>query len=294
MQKPEYSSYAEWYSDGPFAGYIRASGFAGKAMSVIEATQPDGDLSDPPISDLVLIRMLASDVPCVIDLGAGSFSAVQQYDDFILVAPDTASDIQMHAKHSVQLFSLPASNALSLLGDERPAGLDFGRLHGGPFRSELLSALCQRLADAACQRSPASRLFIDGASMVLLGELDLLAGADRVVRRRSDVRDWRVRRTIEQLDAHLGEDHCLAGLAASVGLSVSRYNAVFRAETGLSPHAWVVNRKIERACKMMRNHSISITEVALELGFSSSQHFATTFRAHQGVTPSEWRRQRSC
>lgn len=292
MQDRVYSSYAEWYTEGPFASYVRASGMAGDTMSVVEAIQPAGDLSDPPINDLVLIRMLSSDVPCAIDLGHGRFSVSQNYGDFILVAPNTRSDIQMYSSHAVELFSLPARNCLDLLEGGQSHSLDFGKLHAGPFRSDLLNALCQRLVDAATAPDPVSRLFVDGALMALLGELYLLAGLDPVKRHRLSVRDWRIRRTMEQIEARLSQELQLNELAAAVGLSPSHFNTLFRSATGLSPHAWVLRRKVERSCELLLNPKATITDVAYGLGFSSSQHFATTFRAHKGITPTAWRRER--
>lgn len=292
MNKQAYSSYAEWYKVGPFSTYVRAAGIAGNTISVVEATQPAGDLSDPPINDLVLIRMLSSDVGCTIDLGAGRFSARQRYGDFILVSPNTRSDIQMYTPHSVELFSLPARQCRELLSEESTHSLDFGKLHSGVFRSDLLNALCQRLVEAVRTPHAACRLFADSASMSLLGELTLLAGVDRTIRQRHDVRDWRIRQSMELIDAHLDDDIPLGALAAAANLSPSHYIALFRAATGVSPHAWMMRRKIERSCKMLSRRETTITEVAMTLGFSSSQHFATSFRAHMGMTPTVWRRER--
>ncbi len=56
-----------------------------------------------------------------------------------------------------------------------------------------------------------------------------------------------------QFEGRLGEDIGLAELAAGVDLSPSRLTALFRAATGLSPHAWLVQRKIERACDLLRD-----------------------------------------
>lgn len=291
MPERDYSSYAEWYTEGPFSAYIRAAGMAGDMISVVEATQPDGDLSDPPINDLVLIRMLSTDVPCAIDLGAGRFSVSQNYGDYILISPNTRSDIQMYASHTVELFSLPAANCKELLSGERTAGLDFGKLHRKPFRSDLLDALCQRLVTMARTPERASRLFVDGASAVLLAELTRLAGEDRDCGSRVHADDWRIRRTLEQIEAQLGEDISLAMLAAAVDLSPSHYSALFRSATGSSPHAWITRRRIERACEMLAQPHVSVTDVALSLGFSSPQHFAVAFRSHVGATPTGWRRQ---
>ena len=293
MQGRNYASYVEWYTEGPFADYVRAAGMAGNAMTVIEATQPAGDMSDPPIDELILIRLLTSDCPCEVDLGPGHFSTELRRDDFFLVSPNTRSSFQMRAPHAVDIFGLPAKNWLGILGKSDGTPLDFGRLHTGTFRSGLLSAMCQRLVEAARAPQEASRLFVDSASMAVLGELVFLSGCDHKTLRRPDVRDWRVRRTLEQIDARLGEDISLAELAGTVDLSPSHYSALFRAATGVTPHAWIMRRRIEKACELLADPRTPITEVALSTGFSSSQHFATAFRAEMGTTPTIWRRERA-
>jgi AraC family transcriptional regulator len=291
MQNVQYGSYADWYSTGPLSYFVRASGVVGGTISVIEANQPAGDMSDPPVDELVLMRTMSIDIPFEFDFGAGRFSGTERQGDYHLVAPNTASDIQVHAPHSTQLFSMSAVTCRDLLQDEPVAGLDFGALHRQLFRSNLLCALCDRLVDAVRHPEPPSRLFVQSTSMAILAELALISGR-QPKRRFPDIYDWRVRRTIEQLDARIGEDLSLVDLAGSVGLSLSHFTALFRAATGLPPHAWVVRRKVERACELMQNPRTSVTEIAHALGFSSSQHFATTFRGRMGMTPSAWRHAR--
>jgi AraC-like DNA-binding protein len=58
---------------------------------------------------------------------------------------------------------------------------------------------------------------------------------------------------------------------------------------GMAPGAWYTRRRIERAQERLREGGRAITEVAHELGFSSSQHFATVFKRHTGLTPGAWR-----
>jgi len=93
------------------------------------------------------------------------------------------------------------------------------------------------------------------------------------------------------VDAHLGEETPrLEDLAAMAGLSLPWFKARFRREVGLSPRNYIVMRKIERAKERLARGEGSVTDIAMELGFSTSQYFATVFRRYTGMTPGEFRR----
>jgi AraC-like DNA-binding protein len=85
----------------------------------------------------------------------------------------------------------------------------------------------------------------------------------------------------------------IAGLAAHVHLSESRFKARFRAETGVPPGEYILRGRIRKALELLRTTQDSVTDIAYSLGFSSSQYFATTFRRFTNMTPREARRTRS-
>jgi len=155
----------------------------------------------------------------------------------------------------------------------------------------LLSGLAQMVYNDLAQPHPPSRLIWDTYAQALALRLLRLNG--RVTPGVAALAtDWRIRRSIEEIEARLHEDLGLMELAAAVGLSPSHYASLFRSATGMPPHAWLVKRRIERACEMLTSPAVTITDIAFALGFASSQHFATMFRKHTGVTPTEWRRRR--
>lgn len=92
-----------------------------------------------------------------------------------------------------------------------------------------------------------------------------------------------------QAEPHL--DWSLADLANQAGVSLSRFKVKFKNEVGTGPHEYILRTKIEAAEQMLLNGKTSITEVAMALGFSSSQHFATTFKRFTCQTPHDFRAQ---
>jgi AraC family transcriptional regulator len=104
-------------------------------------------------------------------------------------------------------------------------------------------------------------------------------------------RDWRLRNAIEYLEAHLADDIGLDDVAAVVGLSTAHLADLFRQGTGDPPHRWLMNRRLARACELLANPSLSITEIAHRCGFASSQHLAAVTRRRLATTPTAYRRQ---
>lgn len=100
----------------------------------------------------------------------------------------------------------------------------------------------------------------------------------------------RIGQALRQIDQNLGEPLSLSELAAALEMSVSHFRQRFAREVGKSPGQYIVQQRIRRAKELLRDPRQSITTISHELGFASSQHFATTFRQWVGLPPTEYRR----
>jgi len=81
----------------------------------------------------------------------------------------------------------------------------------------------------------------------------------------------------------------LAEMAVAAGLSVTHFSRAFRRQTGITPHNYLVRRRMERAVSLLRDKRISVAEIADKVGFATSAHFVAAFRAAMGVTPAALR-----
>jgi AraC family transcriptional regulator len=99
-----------------------------------------------------------------------------------------------------------------------------------------------------------------------------------------------LRRAIERLRSDSDAGVSLATLASDAGLSRFHFCRAFKESTGLSPHAWLRQHRLEQAMNMLRDTDASIALVAAELGYASQTAFAAAFRRLTGETPSDWRR----
>ena len=100
-----------------------------------------------------------------------------------------------------------------------------------------------------------------------------------------------VLRAREMLDYHPAEHWKLSELARVAGLSPSRLSECFSNDTGMSPHQYLLCKRIELAREALQQSDITVTDLALDLGFSSSQHFASTFKRMVGVPAQTFRKQ---
>ncbi|MET4448842.1 AraC family transcriptional regulator [Bradyrhizobium sp. GM2.2] len=97
-------------------------------------------------------------------------------------------------------------------------------------------------------------------------------------------------RAIERLRCDSEADVSLDALASDAGLSRFHFCRCFKESTGLSPHAWLRQHRLEQAMNILRESDESIVSVAAALGYSSQTAFAAAFKKLTGETPSDWRR----
>lgn len=79
-------------------------------------------------------------------------------------------------------------------------------------------------------------------------------------------------------------------MATLVGLGTTLFNEKVKNYSGFSPINYLINIRISEAIKLLKQPGINLTDIALDTGFYSSQHFSTTFKKLTGYTPSEFRK----
>ena len=82
----------------------------------------------------------------------------------------------------------------------------------------------------------------------------------------------------------------MTDIAEKLGLSTTGFIKRFKHETGLTPADFYQRIKIEEAIRRLTGATASITEIAFNLGFTTSQYFASVFRKYTGTTPREYRK----
>jgi len=91
-------------------------------------------------------------------------------------------------------------------------------------------------------------------------------------------------------DARYSEPLGVEDMARAAGLSRGHFSTRFKEAFGVSPHAYLLTRRLERAAAMLRNTDYPVAYICVSVGLSSVGSFTTSFKRAFGATPTEYRR----
>jgi len=128
------------------------------------------------------------------------------------------------------------------------------------------------------------------ASHILQAEIERCSGANGATR--GGLAAWQILRVRSYIDRNLHRTIHIRDLSAVARRSPAHFSRKFKLAVGESPHAFVVSRRLERACHLMITSTASLSEVALSVGFSDQAHLCRLFRQAFGQSPANWRRER--
>jgi AraC family transcriptional regulator len=101
-----------------------------------------------------------------------------------------------------------------------------------------------------------------------------------------------VRRIHEHIDSHLDQNITIESMAATAELSLYHFARTFKQSEGMTPHAFVLERRIAKARKLLTETDLPLSEIAFTLGFADQSHLARRFRQMVGMSPGQFRRRR--
>jgi AraC family transcriptional regulator len=136
------------------------------------------------------------------------------------------------------------------------------------------------------------RQYAEALGIVLTHELVRING-DAALRgpvSRGGLACWQQKRVAAYIEEHVADNIPLATLAELARLSPYHFCRSFKHSFGMPPHRYHASRRIERAKQLLANRELSVTTIALDIGFSDTSTFTAAFHRLTGQTPSRYRR----
>jgi AraC family transcriptional regulator, L-rhamnose operon regulatory protein RhaS len=184
-------------------------------------------------------------------------------------------------------FNFPPAGALPGLRDDTVAALAecFGGMRTRFFpASPLMKGYFEQLL--AQQREPDT--FAEEASRAAFHQI-LFQAAHDAERDQQVAFSPAVQHAVAFFDSNIDRDHRIEEVAGEVSLSIGYFHELFLREVGYSPAHYHMRRRITAAKRRLIYSDASITAISMDLGFSSSQYFATAFKKIVGLSPGAYR-----
>jgi AraC family transcriptional regulator len=113
--------------------------------------------------------------------------------------------------------------------------------------------------------------------------------SDQIELSRAGPVDRRLRRAIEFMHDNFSRELALEEIASAAYLSEYHFARLFKQITGVTPHVYLANVRLERARRLLADTALPISEVASMVGYQSQSHFSKMFRSVTGITPKAYR-----
>jgi AraC family transcriptional regulator len=166
------------------------------------------------------------------------------------------------------------------------------RLRANPeFYDAELAGVLRAMATEVAQGCPNGRLLAESLSLgVCMHLAQTRAERPRFRREHGRLSPTQIIRIDEMIQAELAAEISLGTLAALAGFSKAHFTRLFKNTTGMSPHRYVLKKRVETASKLVTQSRQPLADIAAASGFASQSHMTEAFSRQLGVPPGELRR----
>ena len=138
------------------------------------------------------------------------------------------------------------------------------------------AALLDKLMDG--EKPPRKPVLIPPRGITVRASTDFIAAASPIVRK-----------SLEYIRLHIGETFGLTQIADEIGASRATVSRLFEKELGRTVGAEILRQRLSIAKKLLKENTLSVSEIAFRTGFCNPAYFTNTFRRATGQTPKSWR-----
>lgn len=132
----------------------------------------------------------------------------------------------------------------------------------------------------------AARAYVARVAALLNGEV----AAEKRTAVSGGLAPWQARKVEAFIEENLDRAITIDSMAALARLSTGHFGRAFKDSFGETPHAYVMQRRVERAKRLMLSTQEPLSQIAIACGFADQAHFSNLFRKQVGATPNAWRR----
>ncbi len=97
-------------------------------------------------------------------------------------------------------------------------------------------------------------------------------------------------KALSHIDKNMAESYSIENLAEEFGVNKFNFIKKFKSSTNVTPHQFIIKKKLERSKNLLKENSLSLTDITYMLNFSDQSHFSNSFKKMYGVTPREFRK----
>jgi AraC family transcriptional regulator len=185
---------------------------------------------------------------------------------------------------SSQILNAAAADSTSSARVELE-GLQFTRRDR---KLHIIGSLLETEVRAGC---PTGRLYGEFLGMALAAHVLCTYAVFplKTVQYRGGLPKYQLRHIVDYIQSNWAEDTSLQQLADLAEVSQFHFCRSFKQSTGLSPHRYILQLRIDEAKRLLKRTKLALSDVASRLGFSDQSHFTMVFRKLVGTTPARWR-----
>ncbi len=263
---------------------------AWEGISLEHLHLPASDISDVTAMSHHLTLQLGT--PKTIELKVnGKFSRQQMIPGNVCITPvQHFHGIRWQSEMEVLTMTLEPSFVMKALQESvnpERVELIMHRGQSDPLIREILLALKVEL-EAGC---PSGRLYGEAMGNALAVHLlkTYTTLQSKSFQSGDRLPQHKLTQVLEYIQVHLDQDIRLADLAALTGMSQYHFCRLFKCSLEVTPHQYVMQQRIERSKRLLKQKGVAIADIALMCGFKTQSHLTTLFRKSTGITPKSFR-----
>jgi AraC family transcriptional regulator len=153
------------------------------------------------------------------------------------------------------------------------------------FHDSALSKLARTLLDEMEQERDGGALYME--ALVLQISIHLLRSFTPKAAATRQPAPRQLSAAIAYIHEYLGQSMSLSEIAAAEHLTPFHFSRIFKQVYGTSPHQYVIEQRLKRAADLLRGARLSVTDVAMQVGFATPSHLTRHFKRYYGITPQQ-------